>query len=210
MHQVPPDSKVHGASMGPIWGRQDPGGPHVGPMNFALWGASLISVFWTLHGFGWLKLEMESCTIQSNIQTWACCSNKMVSQWFFLAWDLSWSLWQLWKHRGLHGPPPPPKEQLTLVYYECSRILHIFTYYTNCKIDLFSVWLGWTFCMIFHSWGVYVTLLILTANDFRKELTCLTNYLTPNHPYKSTTTHPAPQLGPFLPTWFNFNPSQDM
>ena len=32
-----PDSKVHGASMGPIWGRQDPGGPHVGPMNFAIW-----------------------------------------------------------------------------------------------------------------------------------------------------------------------------
>ena len=23
--------------MGPIWGRQDPGGPHVGPMNFAFW-----------------------------------------------------------------------------------------------------------------------------------------------------------------------------
>ena len=32
-----PDSKVHGANMGPIWGRQDPGGPHVGPMNFAIW-----------------------------------------------------------------------------------------------------------------------------------------------------------------------------
>ena len=28
--QVIPDSKVHGANMGPIWGRQDPGGPHVG------------------------------------------------------------------------------------------------------------------------------------------------------------------------------------
>ena len=26
-------SKVHGANMGPIWGRQDPGGPNVGPMN---------------------------------------------------------------------------------------------------------------------------------------------------------------------------------
>ena len=25
--------------MGPIWGRQDPGGPHVGPMNLAIWGA---------------------------------------------------------------------------------------------------------------------------------------------------------------------------
>ena len=32
-----PDSKVHGDNMGPIWGRQDPGGPHVGPMNFAIW-----------------------------------------------------------------------------------------------------------------------------------------------------------------------------
>ena len=32
-----PESKVHGANMGPIWGRQDPGGPHVGSMNFAIW-----------------------------------------------------------------------------------------------------------------------------------------------------------------------------
>ena len=31
-----PDSKVHGAYTGPIWDRQDPGGPHVGPMNLAL------------------------------------------------------------------------------------------------------------------------------------------------------------------------------
>ena len=34
-----PDSKVHGANMGPIWGRQDPGGPHIDPMNFAIWEA---------------------------------------------------------------------------------------------------------------------------------------------------------------------------
>ena len=34
-----PNSKVHGANMGPIWGRQDPGGPHVGPMNFVIWVA---------------------------------------------------------------------------------------------------------------------------------------------------------------------------
>ena len=32
-----PDSKVHGTNMGPIWGRQGSGGPHVGPMNFAIW-----------------------------------------------------------------------------------------------------------------------------------------------------------------------------
>ena len=32
-----PDSKAHGTNMGPIWGRQGPGGPHVGPMNIAIW-----------------------------------------------------------------------------------------------------------------------------------------------------------------------------
>ena len=32
-----PDSKVHGANMGPIWGWEDPGGPHVSPMNYAIW-----------------------------------------------------------------------------------------------------------------------------------------------------------------------------
>ena len=31
-----PDNKVHGTNMGPIWGRQDPGGPHVGPMNLVI------------------------------------------------------------------------------------------------------------------------------------------------------------------------------
>ena len=33
-----PDSKVHGAKMGPSWGRQNPGGPHVGPIYFACFG----------------------------------------------------------------------------------------------------------------------------------------------------------------------------
>ena len=40
-----PDSKLHGANMGPIWGRQDPGGPHVGPMNFVIW-----AVDWMIWG----------------------------------------------------------------------------------------------------------------------------------------------------------------
>ena len=34
---VNPDGKVHGANMGPIWDRQNPGGPHVGPVYFAIW-----------------------------------------------------------------------------------------------------------------------------------------------------------------------------
>ena len=32
-HSNVPDSKVRGANMGPTWGRQDPGEPHVGPMH---------------------------------------------------------------------------------------------------------------------------------------------------------------------------------
>ena len=43
-----PDSKVHGANMGPIWGRQDPGGPHVGPMNLAI------------------RVSLAQCTLDSN------------------------------------------------------------------------------------------------------------------------------------------------
>ena len=31
-----PDSKVHGANMGPTWVLSSPGGPHVGPMNLAI------------------------------------------------------------------------------------------------------------------------------------------------------------------------------
>ena len=31
------DSKIHGANMGPIWDRQAPDEPQVGPMNFAIW-----------------------------------------------------------------------------------------------------------------------------------------------------------------------------
>ena len=40
-----PDSKVHGANMGPIWGRHDPGGPHVGPTNYAIWGLLSLTEF---------------------------------------------------------------------------------------------------------------------------------------------------------------------
>ena len=36
--QKAPDSKVHGANMGPTWVLSAPDGPHVGPMNFAIRG----------------------------------------------------------------------------------------------------------------------------------------------------------------------------
>ena len=44
--------------MGPIWGWQDPGGPHVGPMNFAIWVRQsydhLITTIWFLILVSWL------------------------------------------------------------------------------------------------------------------------------------------------------------
>ena len=51
-----PDSKVDGANMGPIWGRQDPGGPHVGPINFAIWDMS-----W----FSWNTLQCDDILINN-------------------------------------------------------------------------------------------------------------------------------------------------
>ena len=39
-----PDSKVNGANIRSIWGQQDPGGSHVGPMNFAIWGVFILLV----------------------------------------------------------------------------------------------------------------------------------------------------------------------
>ena len=50
------DSKIHGANMGSIWGRQDPGGPHVGPMNLAIWEVSGAAV--RLLGGYWGDCEM--------------------------------------------------------------------------------------------------------------------------------------------------------
>ena len=39
-----PYSKVHGANVGPTWGRQDPGRPHVGLMNFVIWAGQWMKI----------------------------------------------------------------------------------------------------------------------------------------------------------------------
>ena len=67
MTYVPPlsihitDSKVRGATMGPIWGRQDPGGPRVGPMNFVIWD----DVIWTSCGLRSPVLFKSLCGLPS-------------------------------------------------------------------------------------------------------------------------------------------------
>ena len=55
-----PDSKVHGANMGSIWGREDPSGPHVGPINFAIWGAYNWSILKIPHALIFIPM-IQSC-----------------------------------------------------------------------------------------------------------------------------------------------------
>ena len=54
-----PDSKVPGANMWPIWGRQDPGGPHVGPMNFTIWVRNLVNEIPSM----WLYIAIGYVTV---------------------------------------------------------------------------------------------------------------------------------------------------
>ena len=42
---IHPANKVHVANMGTIWGREDPVGPRVGPMNLAIWVVLWRAVF---------------------------------------------------------------------------------------------------------------------------------------------------------------------
>ena len=53
-----PNSKVHRAYMGPTWGRQDPGGPHVGPMSLVIWQNVLMAVIVVTAGGNHGNLQM--------------------------------------------------------------------------------------------------------------------------------------------------------
>ena len=57
-----PDSKVHGAYMGPTRGRKDLGGPHVGPIILAIWGALCREAMAQLTIFDW----KFSCKVYCN------------------------------------------------------------------------------------------------------------------------------------------------
>ena len=58
------DSKVHGANMEPTWGRQEPGGPHIGHMNFAIWGGL------GCQAIAWTSADLLSIRSTGNKQQW--------------------------------------------------------------------------------------------------------------------------------------------
>ena len=68
LHIKIPDSKVYGANMWPSWGRQDPGGPHVGPMNLAIWDswAVLTCVIFSCHWTIIMKIVQISFVEQAS------------------------------------------------------------------------------------------------------------------------------------------------
>ena len=49
-----PDSKVHGANMGPIWVLSAPDGPHIGPMNLAI---RVVAIYMTVCMTTWPCVE---------------------------------------------------------------------------------------------------------------------------------------------------------
>ena len=76
--RIHPDSKVHWANMGPIWDRQDPGGPHVGPMNIVIWADSNNTrhILWWVGaetGFSWWITTGRSWWITKVVSLWDVC-----------------------------------------------------------------------------------------------------------------------------------------
>ena len=71
--------------MGPIWGRQDPGGPHVGPMNFAIWDEKAFRTCWLL-------------TLCKGIYWWITLTKKQRSDVFLLLACIS-----CWTNSGVDG-----------------------------------------------------------------------------------------------------------
>ena len=86
------DSKVHGANMGPIWGRQDPGGPHVGPMNFAIWACTYMSATDTylvrrVDKFKLLDFSMHGDSYENDIQSIASFNSRstLIIHWIVIS-----------------------------------------------------------------------------------------------------------------------------
>ena len=96
-----PDSKVHGAHMGPIWGREDPGGPHVGPMNFAIWDVIKHYFYITLPDYTkfalvtitimvWVLKLILACYVYKSMPMWYTINHNKTQPWWPLLGILSW------------------------------------------------------------------------------------------------------------------------
>ena len=87
-----PDSKVHGANMGPTWVLSAPDGPHVGPMNLAIRDGLIWKYYiWPHIGinigtcyFGtkfWTKFSVNRSSILLKLQDFCLNSWKWLARW---------------------------------------------------------------------------------------------------------------------------------
>ena len=89
-----PESKVREAYMGPTCGRQDPGGPHVGPINLA------IRVHWTVV---WLVSWLKNRTSLTQVNLLPHNKNTIAGNGCKTAWSHEWWLEKLF---GVNGCDP--------------------------------------------------------------------------------------------------------
>ena len=93
--QAVPDSKVHGANMRPTWGRQDPGGPHVGHVNLVIWGSSPSSGKNLIQNTGITSVYAKRFTVGcSELFLFCCKPPKAYFRWQLFHWGNG-------KNRGL-------------------------------------------------------------------------------------------------------------
>ena len=91
-----PDGKVHGASMGPIWGRQDPGRPHELGLNIFIYaqsGSSLQKLWCSINFALWVLLFSTHPHIDGQVQA---CSNSSALVMELLQSCTHPSLWSFW------------------------------------------------------------------------------------------------------------------
>ena len=94
--QNTPDSKAHGANMGPIWGREDPGGPNVGSTSNGSWcigikgemsGTVCVTFTWDIYIYIWVVYSF--CLF--------CCLFIIVTWWYM--WCIVWQVASKRKYR---------------------------------------------------------------------------------------------------------------
>ena len=97
-----PDSKVHRVNIGPIWGRQDPGGPQVGPMNFIIWDVSLwhSDMRWNICPNRLIHIYLLMCEYHSKYYDYGKINSEMNWSVLVISWQNIW-------------------------LYDCSKIWHV-------------------------------------------------------------------------------------
>ena len=131
--------------MGPIWGRQDPGGPHVGPMNYAIWVTFPVRK-WTrtivVSNAGiriYADYDVSTLIVMSSLSesfSWIYCMGKLIIEWLWRFLDKSNSWLKMFNlHIWCRG------EWCTWIFNK--KTIWFSFLYQWATAFLLSVWLIW-------------------------------------------------------------------